>query len=231
MTRRDFLFFDLDGTIADSGEGITSALNAVFADVDAAPLTDDEVRLIIGPPFQQTMPSLLRSRGLDESRSDEFIHEYRRVYKEHHLPNTPPITGMIEVLDELSKHWHLSIVTAKPQPQAIVAVRALKQDARMVTVVGPANDAPMPKARLLERAIAEVAGTIGYAPEIEHCWMIGDRHHDIDAAVEVGTKSIGVLWGFGDREELTSAGATHVVEAPHQLLDLLRPSPRHMSVD
>lgn len=231
MTRRDFLFFDLDGTIADSGEGITSALNAVFAGVDSSPLTNDEVRLIIGPPFQQTMPSLLRSRGLDESRADEFIEEYRRVYKAHHLPNTPPITGMIEVLDVLSRHWHLSIVTAKPQPQALVAVRALKQHARMVTVVGPANDAPMPKARLLERAIAEVTDTIGYAPDVEHCWMIGDRHHDIDAAVEVGTKSVGVLWGFGDRDELASAGATHIVSAPHQLLEVLRPSPRRLPAD
>ncbi|MEI8286105.1 MAG: HAD hydrolase-like protein [Actinomycetes bacterium] len=51
--------------------------------------------------------------------------------------------------------------------------------------------------------------------------MIGDRHHDIDAATEVGTHSIGVLWGYGDREELEAAGATHVVSDPVELLQLL----------
>lgn len=223
VPQRDFLFFDLDGTVADSGAGITSALNEVFAAVAAAPLTADEVRLIIGPPFQQTMPVLLENRGIHTSRSDEFIHEYRRIYREHHLPYTPSIPGMTGVLETLSDHWHLSIVTAKPKQQAVVAVRALGHEGRMVTVVGPDNDAPMPKARLLERAIVEEAERTGSVPDLGRCWMIGDRHHDVDAAVEVGTGSVGVLWGFGDRDELSGAGATHIVSDPSELLELFLP--------
>jgi phosphoglycolate phosphatase len=51
--------------------------------------------------------------------------------------------------------------------------------------------------------------------------MIGDRHHDIDAAVEVGTNSIGVMWGYGDEEELSGAGATLIAHVPADLLSLL----------
>ena len=114
MAKRGYLFFDLDGTIADSGAGITQSVNDMFAAVGASPLTSAEVTRIIGPPFQTTMPELLRARGIDESRTNEFIYEYRRIYKAHHLPHTPVIDGMREVVDELAAHWHLSVVTAKP---------------------------------------------------------------------------------------------------------------------
>jgi phosphoglycolate phosphatase len=59
---------------------------------------------------------------------------------------------------------------------------------------------------------------LGATLDLATCWMIGDRHHDIDAATEVGTRSMGVLWGFGSREELTGAGAHAVAESPQDIL-------------
>ena len=218
---RGYLFFDLDGTIADSGAGITASVNDMFAAVGAAPLTPAEVTRIIGPPFQTTMPELLRTRGIDEARSTEFIHEYRRIYKAHHLPHTPVIDGMREVIEELSSRWHLSVVTAKPQTQADIAVMATRMNHHMVTVVGPADDAPVHKSVLLRQAIENVTEVHGVAPVLTDCWMIGDRNHDIEAGVHVGTKSAGVLWGFGDHEELSSAGADAVLAQPSDLLSLL----------
>lgn len=221
MAKRGYLFFDLDGTIADSGAGITASVNDMFAAVGAAPLTPAEVTRIIGPPFQTTMPELLRTRGIDEARSTEFIHEYRRIYKAHHLPHTPVINGMREVIEELSSRWHLSVVTAKPQTQADIAVMATRMNHLMVTVVGPADDAPVHKSVLLRKAIENVTEVHGVAPVLTDCWMIGDRNHDIEAGVHVGTKSAGVLWGFGDHEELSSAGADAVLAQPSDLLSLL----------
>ena len=90
-----------------------------------------------------------------------------------------------------------------------------------IVVIGPQPDAPVPKARLLESAIAHVRATRDPALGHDACWMIGDRHHDIDAAVEVGTGSIGVMWGYGDEAELRGAGATHIAHAPADLLLLL----------
>lgn len=220
---RHVLFFDFDGTLADSGHGISESMREVFEGVGAPPLSDDEVRLIVGPPFKQTMPVLLASRGIDPSRSDEFIHEYRRVYKEHHLPRTPMIAGMREVVEALAPHWHLAVVTAKPMTQAVVGVRATGLDGHMVTVVGPPDDEPLPKSRLLAQAIDEVNDRLRTSIDVAQCWMIGDRNHDVHAAIEVGTRSAGVLWGFGDRTELVDAG-THVVLAdPAELLSLLLP--------
>lgn len=221
MVNRGFLFFDLDGTIADSGSGITASMNDAFEAEGLDALSATEVRRIIGPPLQTTMPELLRTRGVGLERVDFFIDRYRQIYREHHLPRTPIFGGMAEVLNELAQSWHLSIVTAKPQAQADIAVRAVGVHHHMITVVGPADDAPLPKAQLLEKALGDVEGSLGYAPDVARCWMIGDRHHDIDAGIEVGTRAAGVLWGFGDHAELHGAGAHVVVSRPEELLDVL----------
>lgn len=219
--KRGALFLDLDGTLADSGAGITSAVNRVLASLGTTPLTEEEKRFIIGPAFQHTMPVLLRARGLDENLTDGLIAEYRRIYSTEHLPRTPRIEGIGEVIEELAGMFHLSVVTAKPVNQAAVAVRAIGMEHMMEIVIGPQPDAPTPKARLLETAIAHVRATRDAALAHDACWMIGDRHHDIDAAVEVGTNSIGVMWGYGDEEELSGAGATHIARAPSDLLAIL----------
>ena len=221
MENRGFLFFDLDGTIADSGAGITASMNDAFAAAGLDALSSVEVRRIIGPPLQTTMPELLTARGVGLDRVDFFIDQYRQIYREQHLPCTPIFDGMAEVLNVLAQSWHLSVVTAKPQAQADVAVRTVGVDHHMITVVGPADDAPLPKARLLEKALVNVEKSVGRRPNVEQCWMIGDRHHDIDAGLEVGTRAAGVLWGFGDHAELHGAGAHVVVSRPEELLEVL----------
>lgn len=217
------LFLDLDGTLADSGAGITTALNEVLTGIGGALLTPHEQRWIIGPPFQATMPTILRSRGIDESMSQWVIDEYRRVYTAHHLPHTPRIDGIGDVLDELAASYLLAVVTAKPANQARIAVESLDLHDRFEVVVGPDPNHPEPKADLLRRTIAHIENAHSAELDYGTCWMIGDRHHDIDAAVAVGTKSVGVLWGFGDTEELESAGATAIAAVPTDLLDILLP--------
>ena len=115
-------------------------------------------------------------------------------------------------------------MTAKPQTQAEAAIRATGLDHHMVTVVGPAADAPVHKSVLLRRALVDVEHELGVVPTLEKCWMIGDRNHDIEAGVQVGTNAAGVLWGYGSHAELASAGAHAIVSRPAELLSLLLPS-------
>lgn len=218
---RGVLFLDLDGTLADSGTGITKALNEVLVGMGGSLLTPEEQRWIIGPPFQSTMPTILRTRGLDESKSPWVIDEYRRIYTEHHLPHTPRIDGIGDVIEELANSYLMAVVTAKPTNQARIAVESLDLHDKFEVVVGPDPNHPVPKADLLRRAIAHIEEARSCRLDYRTCWMIGDRHHDIDAAVEVGTNSVGVLWGFGDTEELESAGATAIAAVPTDLLTIL----------
>jgi phosphoglycolate phosphatase len=92
---------------------------------------------------------------------------------------------------------------------------------RFLHVVAAESDNEVPKARLLEQAIRDLRDLHDVTVDHDECWMIGDRHHDIDAATEVGTKGLGVLWGFGSRAELTAAGSHAIAESPADLLTLL----------
>ena len=77
MATRGVLFFDLDGTIADSGAGIHASLNEVFESHDSEPLTIEELHMVIGPPLQESLPTLFTPRGISHELVDTFIHEYR----------------------------------------------------------------------------------------------------------------------------------------------------------
>ena len=221
MIKQGVLFFDLDGTLADSGAGIHAALNDVFVTRGHDAITDTELYFMIGPPLQDSLPVVFAPRGISEELVDTFILEYRATYIANHLPSTQFNRGMAEALTALSEHWHLAVVTSKPQPQALTAVRALGVEHMFLTIVGPDSDGSYPKSLLLERALKEVSESLGVQPNAAECWMIGDRHHDIDAGIAQGTKSMGVMWGFGSHEELSHAGAHVIAETPAHLVSTL----------
>jgi len=219
--KKGILFFDLDGTVADSGTGILAAMNHVLEARHLQPLTSEDLTHFVGPPLSVSFPIVFAPRGVPADEMHLFIAEYRENYSATHLPHTPLNPGMGDALVELKKTWRLAIVTSKPEPQALIAIQATGMRHYFDIVVGPHDDSEIPKAQLLERALREMNELHGELPPLTSCWMIGDRHHDIDAGVEVGTRTVGVLWGFGSREELSSAGATAIVETPQDLVAVL----------
>jgi len=219
--KQHVLFFDLDGTVADSGAGIMGAMNEVLVARGASPLTRADLSHIVGPPLATSYPTFFVPRGLPVDGADEFIADYRAIYTPKYVPRTLPFDGILDVLDTRRRDWHLAIVTSKPEKQALMVLDVTSARSRFVHVVAAESDNEVPKARLLEQAIRDLHDRHSITVEHDECWMIGDRHHDIDAATEVGTKGLGVLWGFGSREELASAGAHAIADAPADLLQIL----------
>lgn len=220
-TKNGILFFDLDGTVADSGAGILASMNHVLESRHLQPLTSEDLTHFVGPPLSVSFPIVFAPRGVPAEEMHMFIEEYRAIYGATYLPQTPLNPGMGDALTELKNSWRLAIVTSKPEPQALIALQATGVRHYFDVVVGPHDDSEIPKAQLLERALHEMNELHGELPPLTSCWMIGDRHHDIDAGVEVGTHSAGVLWGFGTPEELSSAGATVIVKTPPELVAIL----------
>jgi phosphoglycolate phosphatase len=219
---RGFLFFDLDGTIAESGGDISKAMNEVFAELGVAPTTDTEKAFLIGPPLQDAIPPLLRARDVDVARTQSVIDRYRQIYKSKYLPHTRAIEGMTEVVRQLHvEQFVLSVVTTKPQPQAGIALRATGLMDCFTTVVGSRENEPTPKDELLRIAMADVSVRLQTTVEVDVSWMIGDRHFDINAAHAVGATSVAVMWGHGDEDEFMSASAHHIVHSPHELLRVI----------
>jgi phosphoglycolate phosphatase len=204
------LFLDLDGTLVDPFEGITRSL-AHALEVLGRPVPPRiELKTHIGPPLSNAFKSLLGTS--DEATLRTAIDAYRARYSQVGVLENQTYGGIPETLHALQEDGvGLHLVTSKP---AVYARRVLDHAglaASFKTVHGPGLDEiHLQKGALVQRALA-----LGAIDPLAVA-LVGDRGVDLDAARENGVFSIGVMWGYGTREELRTADS--IVHSPSELL-------------
>lgn len=216
--------FDLDGCLVDSRVPIAAAMNHALASVGAPVRDEQDLHARIGPPLLGALEQMLVESGHDRARGHDAVVAYREVYGELALAYTVAIAGMAELLESLQGAGVvLMVVTGKPAEFASPILQAVRMQDRFAGVFAPALDAlAEPKALTLANALAH-AGIDG-ADTRRHVVMVGDRHHDVDAGRACGTRTVGVTWGSGSRDELVAAAADVIVDRPadlHAVLGLL----------
>jgi len=205
------IFFDLDGTLIDSVEGITRCVVHAFERLGDPVPADSELRSWIGPPLRDSFAPRLG----DPARVEQAVGYYRERFETTGWREHAVYAGIGDVVAALAADGHrLAVVTAKNEPHARRIVEHLPFGAHFQDVVGAT-----PCGRLSHKPelIGEALSRLGLAAD--GCWMVGDRHMDIHGARHHGMPSVGVLWGFGGEAELREAGATHLAASP----DGLRP--------
>jgi len=209
------LIFDLDGTLTDPREGITrSYAHALEVLGYAAPKLSDLTRFI-GPPAREVLAELLGTQ--DSARIEQAMALYRERFGEVGLFENEPYAGMNELLTGLALRGHtLWVCTSKPTVYArrIAEHFGFTRSLRAVygcELDGTRADKAELLAYLLEREEIPAANAV----------MIGDRLHDIRAARMCGVRSIGVLYGFGSREELAHAGADQLCATVAELAGVI----------
>ena len=206
--------FDLDGTLIDSEVGITGSMRYAFAQMDFAPPSAEILRTWIGPPLRVTFPTVL---GDDPALTQAAIGHYRMRFDREGWAEHTVYDEMPELVSALHAAGHqLAIVTTKLQTQAQKIIDHLPFAAAFSRVYGPGSDGlHAGKAELIARALVD------FSVDAVDTVMIGDRYFDIEGALANGVRAIGVLWGFGNREELEIAGATEIAATPADLAALL----------
>lgn len=219
MTRA-LVCFDLDGCLVDSRVPIAAAMNHALVAVGAPPRDEIDLHARIGPPLLGALEQMLVESGHDRARGREAVAAYRDVYGELAVAHTTAVPGMADVLAGLDAcGTPLLVVTTKPAEFATPILRAVGMHRWFGGVFAPALTAlHEPKADTLARALAHAGVDGTHAREVT---MVGDRHHDVDAGRARGTRTIGVTWGSGSRDELVDAGADAVAETPRALGVLL----------
>lgn len=209
-----YYFFDLDGTLSDPGIGIT---NAVMHALKAYDITVDDRSTLypfIGPPLKD---SFMKYFDFSENKAMEAITLYREYFSTKGIFENDMYDEIPEILSELKKRG-LSLVLATSKPDEF-SVRILKH-------FGIFEYFDFVAASTMDEKRTSKAEVIAYALESlnitdkSEVLMIGDREHDINGAKANGLKSAGVLYGYGDFDELTKAGADYIVETPKKLLEL-----------
>ena len=205
------LLFDLDGTLSDSHVGIVRCFQYALEKAgEPVPMAED-LRFVLGPPLSDSF----RQLGIAESRIDELIGLYRERYVPIGMKENTLYQGIAEMLETLSREHRLYVATSKAVTYARQIVAVFGLSAHFAAVHGSELDGTRAnKADLIRWIVREEGLNVGT------CVMIGDRRHDIAGARACAMNSVGVLWGYGSREELETAGADTLVDSPEALTRL-----------
>ncbi|MGY4305058.1 phosphoglycolate phosphatase [Bradyrhizobium sp. USDA 4369] len=205
------VLLDLDGTLIDSRPGIAASALAALRSLGHTPDDTLDVTAVIGPPLQDMLRVLLQAHGDD--RVDDAVLAYRRHYGDVGLFGSALYPGMREALQAMhDAGLRIYLATSKREVFARRILEHLDLASFFQAIHGSVPSGALDhKPELLAHILDErnIAA--------QDSLMVGDRRHDVAGAHAVRMKSLGVLWGYGSRDELETAGAERLVENPADL--------------
>jgi len=211
----EYILFDLDGTITDSGEGITKSVQYALKSFDILVDNLEDLNKFIGPPLKD---SFKKYYNFDDKKAELGLKKYREYYAEKGIFENNLYDGIVELLDTLAKNnKKIILATSKPEVYAKQILKYFKIDKYFNFVAG----SDFEETRVKKGDVIKYALEGAKISELSKVIMVGDREYDIIGAKENNIKSIGVLYGYGDVVELTQARAEYIVKTPNELLNNL----------
>lgn len=212
---KQYLLFDLDGTLTDPQEGIT---NSVAYALRQYGIIEDPKNLtnFIGPPLHIGMRDFY---GFDEEKAFEAVAHYRVYFTDKGIFENAVFDGVPEMLQDLRKAGK-TIVLATSKPE--VYARQILDHFDLSQYFDHICGATMDGTRSLKADVITYALETAGIPDKAQAVMIGDRHHDIEGGIANGLETVGVLFGYGSCDELKAAGAHHIVSSVAELHTLLK---------
>lgn len=201
----DAVFFDFDGTIADTGEGIFSSVEYAIEEMGFSPLPFDRLRTFIGPPIFE---SFRRELGMNDEQAAVAVEKYRERYSESGIFRLRVYDGIEDLIKQIKKSGiKVAIASSKPEKFVMRLIDYLNISPLIDFIAAPESDkAPEGKTVLVEKAVNR------FGVDKTRALMVGDRYFDIDGANGAGVESVGVTFGYGSREELEKAGSTYLAD-------------------
>lgn len=207
MIQKEYLFFDLDGTLTDSSEGITKGVKYSLAKFGIQEEKPEVLLKFIGPPLKD---SFMKYYNFSEEETKKAVIYYREYYQDTGLFENKVYPGMEDVLIALKQAGKkLVVATSKPEEYAKRILEHFGLSDYFDYIAGAGLDGSrIKKAEVIAYAMENCDIT-----DKEEVLMIGDREHDVLGAAQVGISCMGVLYGFGSRQELELAGAAYIAES------------------
>lgn len=208
------VLFDLDGTLTDSGLGITKGVQYALGQLGYDVPPRESLFSFIGPPLHK---SFQRHCGVDEAGAAEAVRQFRVYYNEMGgILENEVYPGVRELLRDLrAAGKRLMVATSKPQAAAEKVMRHFGLDEFVPEIIGGTDDTRNTKGKVIAYALRE------YGVDPATAIMVGDREHDILGAAENNLPAIGITWGYGDRAELETAGAEAVFDTPAETVQYI----------
>ena len=208
--------FDLDGTLADTLSSMAVIGNKVMNHFGLSSLPLDNYRYYCGDGASMLIRRCLADAGDPElSFFSEADRMYRKLFNEDPLFQVTQYEGMEETLKKMKQNGlRLAVCTNKPHPAALKVIEALYGNL-FDEVMGQREGIRRKPAPDIPLALAQKMGVLP-----DECLYIGDTGTDMRTGRNAGMLTVGVLWGFRDKEELLLNGAAVLAEHPEELLEI-----------
>jgi phosphoglycolate phosphatase len=206
MSKIRSVLLDLDGTLIDSRPGIVASSLVALRALGHNPSEALDITCFIGSPLEDMLRALLRLH--EDDRVDEAVVAYRRHYGDSGFLGSELYPGISDALKEMRQAGlRIYIATSKREAFARRILEHLKLAGYFDGIYGSVHGGKLDhKPDLLAHILSEQNLLAS------HTLMVGDRRYDIVGAHAVSMRGLGVLWGYGSRDELETAGADHLVE-------------------
>lgn len=210
-----YVLFDLDGTLTDPGVGITNSVAYALKKYGIEVEDKTSLYKFIGPPLKC---SFEKYYGFSEEDSLKAVAYYREYFRDKGIYENEIFDGVKELLERIKKSGRrIILATSKPDEFANTVLDYFGISQYFDFVAGATMEPDrIHKADVITYALKKCGIT-----DLSKAVMIGDREQDIFGAKYNGIDSIGVLFGYGDSEELQNAGATYIAESIEDIFELL----------
>ena len=209
------IFFDLDGTLTESGVGITNAVDYALKKFGIENADPAILYKFIGPPLIQ---SFAKYYGFTEEQGWQAVLYYREYYTEKGMFENRVYEGVEELLKKLRESGRkLVVATAKPEVQARIVLEHFGIAKYFDLIAGAALDETRTKKTEVIAYALEKCGIT----DVSQVLMIGDREDDMKGAKQNGMTCVGVLYGYGSEEELRGAVAYYIAEKVAEIIKFL----------
>ena len=210
-----YIFFDLDGTLTDPAEGITNSVAYALSKFGIEVQDRKTLNRFIGPPL---VDAFMEYYGFSKEDAERALGFYREYFAPKGIFENAVIDGIPSMLEALKTDGKkLYVATSKPEKFAVEILEHFSLDRYFDGIYGSTMD----ETRNKKDAVIAYALSMSGASATDSI-MVGDRHHDIEGAKANGMRSVGVLFGYGSREELATAGADQIAEDIKELQNILQ---------
>ena len=206
------IFFDLDGTLTDSGEGIINCAAVTLEHFGIPVPSREKIRVIVGPPLRESFLKF----GVSADQLPEAISVYRSRYNTIGKFENFPYPGIPELLAKLkAQGCKRYVATSKPETTSVEILEHFGLASFFEIIAGAAADG------LRDTKSQVIAYLLEQAGDLDEIIMVGDTVFDVIGAAAHNIPTIGVSWGYGEAEDLRSAGAAAIAHSTDELFTLL----------
>lgn len=208
----DAVIFDMDGTLLNTLDDLANSVNYTLSQFGFPTHTKDEIKNFVGNGvnhlFEKALP-----QNTDYKTKNQCIDYFKNTYSKNMYINTKPYNGILNILKTLRRNYISTAVVSNKFEDAVKNLTNRYFGELIDISIGQSDTiSPKPSSTGVSRVMRELRA--------KKAVFVGDSDIDVMTAKNAGIKSIGVTWGFRDRENLKNAD--FIADTPNELIQIIR---------